>query len=171
MPESDASTAGEQLPGDLLPEDLDVTAYVGPYLFPDIKRRRIAGACHAVVAVGALIGGVATGNAGLIAAGVLLGAIAVYHFATAWHLAIDQTDALAAASRAAGFAVGHASAQLGWRGLLSKPSWRILLYSADDPPSRRGLVEIDAVTGDALGQYVEDNPEDWSEFGLADSTS
>ena len=26
------------------PEDLDVTAYVGPYVFPDIKRRRIAGA-------------------------------------------------------------------------------------------------------------------------------
>ena len=29
--------------GDALPEDLDVTAYVGPYVFPDIRRRRIAG--------------------------------------------------------------------------------------------------------------------------------
>ncbi len=28
--------------GDELPEDLDVTAYVGPYVFPDIRRRRIA---------------------------------------------------------------------------------------------------------------------------------
>ncbi len=159
MPESDASPAGDQLP-----EDLDVTAYVGPYLFPDIKRRRIAGACHGVVGLGALIGGIASGNGGLVAAGALLGAVAGYHFLTAWHLAVDQTDALAAASRAAGFAVGHASAQLGWRGLRSKPSWRILLYSADDPPSRRGLVEIDAVNGEALGQYVEDNPEDWSDL-------
>jgi hypothetical protein len=157
---------GDQLPEDRLPEDLDVTAYVGPYLFPDIKRRRLAGACHAVVAVGALIGGIASSNGGLIAAGVLLGAIAAYHFASAWHLAVDQTEALAVASRAAGFAVGHASAQLGWRGLMSRPSWRILLYSADEPPSRRGLVEIDAVDGEVQGQYVEDNPEDWSEFGL-----
>ena len=30
---------------DALPEDLDVKAYVGPYLFPDIRRRRIAGTC------------------------------------------------------------------------------------------------------------------------------
>jgi hypothetical protein len=88
--------SGEQLPEDQLPEDLDVTAYVGPYLFPDIKRRRIAGACHAVVALGALIGGIASGNEGLVAAGVLLGAIAGYHFASAWHLAVDQTAALAA---------------------------------------------------------------------------
>ena len=155
--------------GDVLPEDLDVTAYVGPYLFPDIKRRRIAGACHAVVGLAALLGGIASGNGGLIAAGVLLGLIAAYHVVTAWHLAVDQTEALAAASRAAGFPVGHASAQLGWRGLLSRPSWRILVYSADDPPTQRGLVEIDAVDGDALGQYVEDNPEDWSQFGLSDT--
>jgi hypothetical protein len=157
---------GDQLPEDQLPQDLDVTAYVGPYLFPDITRRRLAGACHGAVALAALIGGIATGNAGLVGAGALLGAIAVYHVVTAWHLAVDQTEALGAASRAAGFAVGHASAQLGWRGLLSRPSWRILLYSADEPPSRRGLVEIDAVDGAVLGQYVEDNPEDWSEFGL-----
>ena len=150
--------------GDQLPEDLDVTAYVGPYLFPDIKRRRLAGACHAVAALGALIGGIASGNGGLVAAGVLLGAIAAYHFASAWHLAVDQTEALAVASRSAGFAVGHASAQLGWRGLMSRPSWRILLYSADEPPSRRGLVEIDAVDGEMQGQYVEDNPEDWSQY-------
>ena len=160
------SDAGPPSEGDELPEDLDVTAYVGPYLFPDIRRRQLAGACHGVGAVAALAGGIASGNEGLIGAGALLALIAIYHFVTAWHLAVDQTDALATASRAAGFAVGHASAQLGWRGLRSRPSWRILLYSADDPPSRRGLVEVDAVDGDVLGQYVEDNPEDWSQYGL-----
>jgi hypothetical protein len=157
----------DALPGDSLPQDLDVTAYVGPYLFPDIKRRRIAGALEGLVGAGSLAGGLASANTGLITAGVLLVLVAVYHFATAWHLTVDQTEALAAASRAAGFAVGHASAQLGWRGVLSRPSWRILLYSADAPPTMRGLVEVDAVDGSILGEYTEPNPEDWSEFGLS----
>ena len=32
--------------GDRLPEDLDVTALVGPYTFPDIARRRKIGRAH-----------------------------------------------------------------------------------------------------------------------------
>ncbi|MBM3672435.1 MAG: hypothetical protein FJW86_09705 [Actinobacteria bacterium] len=152
--------------GDELPKDLDVTAYVGPYLFPDLKRRRIAGLVVAAVALIGLIGGVSSGNDGLLVAGILLALIAAYHWRASWHLELDQTEALAAASRAVGFPVGHASAQLGWRGLLSRPSWRILLYSADSPPTQRGLAEIDAIDGTILGQYVEDNPEDWSQYGL-----
>ena len=38
-------------------------------------------------------------------------------------------------------------AQLAWRGLRARPVWRILLYSADTPPSMRGLVELDALIG------------------------
>ena len=75
---------------------------------------------------------------------------------------IDQTEALAVASRTVGFPVGHASAQLAWRGCAAGPTWRILLYSADEPPSMRGLVELDAVDGHVLGEYTEQNPEDWS---------
>jgi hypothetical protein len=44
--------------------------------------------------------------------------------------------------------------------------WRILVYSADEPPSIRGLVELDAVDGHVIGEYTERNPEDWSELGL-----
>ena len=166
MPEpADAAPAA----GDTLPEDLDVTAYVGPYLFPDIRRRRIAGTLLAVAAVVAGAAGAASGNTGLIVGGALLALIAGYHFASSWHLAVDQTGALAAASTAVGFPVGHASAQLGWRGLRSRPSWRILLYSSESPPRRRGLVEVDAVDGRVLGQYVEDNPEDWSSLAAGDS--
>ena len=153
--------------GDALPEDLDVTAYVGPYVFPDIRRRRIAGAIYVVVGGAALWAGLAAGNDGLVFAGIFLLVIAAYHFATAWHLAIDQTEALAVASRTVGFPVGHASAQLAWRGLLSRPAWRILVYSADEPPSIRGLVELDAVDGHVIGEYTERNPEDWSEYGLS----
>jgi hypothetical protein len=150
--------------GDELPEDLDVTAYVGPYQFPDIKRRRIAGTIY--VALGAIVLWIAldTGNEGLLFAAILLALIAVYHFLAGWPLKVDQTEALAVASRTVGFPVGHASAQLAWRGLRSKPTWRILVYSADEPPSMRGLVELDAVDGSVLGEYTERNPEDWSKF-------
>ena len=99
---------------------------------------------------------------------MFLAVVSAYHFATAWPLVVDQTEALLIASRTVGFAVGHASAQLAWRGLRSRPAWRILLYSADEPPTMRGLVELDAVDGHVLGEYTEPNPEDWSKFGLAE---
>ena len=153
--------------GDELPEELDVTAYVGPYVFPDIRRRRIAGACYAVIGAVSLAGGLSAGNGGLVFAGVFLLLIAVYHYFAGWRLRVDQTEALAVASRTVGFPVGHASAQLGWRGLLSRPAWRILVYSADEPPSIRGLVELDAVDGHVLGEYTEQNPEDWSQLSAS----
>jgi hypothetical protein len=157
--------AGDE--GDDLPEELDVTAYVGPYVFPDIRRRRIAAALYVIVGGAALGAGLAASNGGLVLGGVFLLVIAAYHFAAGWHLEIDQTEALAIASRTVGFPVGHASAQLAWRGLLSRPVWRILVYSADEPPSIRGLVELDAVDGHVIGEYTERNPEDWSELGLS----
>lgn len=152
----------EERRGDELPEDLDVTAYVGPYTFPDIKRRRIAGTIYLVLAALALWAGLAAANSGLVFGAVLLALIGGYHFLAAWPLKVDQTEALAVASRTVGFPVGHASAQLAWRGLRSRPAWRILVYSADEPPSMRGLVELDAVDGHVLGEYTEHNPEDWS---------
>jgi hypothetical protein len=152
--------------GDVLPEELDVTAYVGPYLFPSPRRRRIAGTIYAVLALLCLIGWFAGSNVGLLFATIFLALVAVYHFVTAWPLSIDQTEALLIATRTVGFPVGHSSAQLAWRGLLSRPAWRILLYSADEPPTMRGLVELDGVDGHVLGEYTEPNPEDWSAFGL-----
>jgi hypothetical protein len=151
---------------DALPADLDVEAYVGAYLFPDIKRRRIAATMYVIVGAACAAGFAVSSNGGLLAAAIVLGLVAIYHFAAAWPLRVDQTESLAIASRTVGFPVGHASAQLAWRGLRSRPAWRILLYSADTPPSVRGLVELDAVDGRVLGEYTEANPEDWSQFGL-----
>jgi hypothetical protein len=165
---STSDTGITEATGDELPAELDVTAYVGPYLFPDIRRRRIAGWIHVVIGALALAGGLDSGNNGLIGAGIFLLLVAAYHFLAAWPLKIDQTEALAVASRTVGFPVGHASAQLGWRGLRSRPSWRVLVYSADAPPSMRGLVELDAVDAEVIGEYTEPNPEDWSAFGLED---
>jgi hypothetical protein len=149
---------------DALPEDLDVTAYVGPYVFPDIRRRRIAGYIYIVLGLLTLWAGISAGNGGLLFGAILLLLIAAYHFLAGWRLKVDQTEALAVASRTVGFPIGHASAQLSWRGLRSKPEWRILVYSADEPPSMRGLVELDAVDGTVLGEYTEQNPEDWSKL-------
>jgi hypothetical protein len=154
---------------DELPADLDAAGFVGPYTFPDNRRRRAPGVLYAVVGAGLVGLAVAKGDAvlvnrGLLVAGAALVAIGLYHLVAGQHLAVDQTDALAAAGRQVGFAVGHASAQLGWRGLRSRPTWRILLYSAEDPPASRGLVLVDGVDGSIVAHFVEDNPEDWSEF-------
>ena len=90
--------------------------------------------------------------------------IGAYHLVTGWPLAVKEGDALVAAAGRIGFPVGHASAQLGWRGLLSRPTWRILLYSSEEPPTRRGLVLVDAVDGQVLSHFSEENPEDWSAY-------
>ena len=150
---------------DQLPEELDVTI-ARPYQVPDTKRRRIAAALYVIVALIAAAAYLWTENSGMLAAAILLGVIAAYHRAAGWPLRLDETAALAAAAGAVGFPVGHASAQLAWRGLRSRPTWRVLLYSADEPPTRRGLVELDALDGSILGQYTEDNPEDWSIYGF-----
>lgn len=152
---------------DELPDDLTVASgYVGPYQFPDVRRRRIAATIYAGLALLSAAGGASSRNAGLWGAAVLLASIAIYHVITAWPLRIDQTEALATASREVGFPVGHASAQVTWRGLRSRPMWRVLVYSADEPPAFRGLVELDAVDGRVLFADSEQNPEDWSEFGV-----
>jgi len=146
---------------DQLPEELDVTL-ARPYQVPDTARRRLGALTVLAVAGLSAAGFVASGNPGLLVAALALGAAAAYQWACAWPRRVDETAALAAAAGAVGFAVGHAAAQLAWRGLRSRPTWRVLLYSADEPPSKRGLVELDAVDGRVLGHYVEDNPEDWT---------
>lgn len=159
----------EEAHGDELPADLDVTGYVGPYTFPDNARRRIPGVLYLVTAAacGFVWATRAPGplvNDGFLGAAILLGLIGAYHLVAGFKLVKKETDALAAAANAVGFPIGHASAQLGWRGLVSRPTWRILIYSAEDPPAKRGLVLVDGVDGRIVDQLVEDNPEDWSEY-------
>jgi hypothetical protein len=156
--------------GDQLPEELDITV-ARPYKVPDNRKRRIAAWCYLVVAAACGAGAASSGNDGLLAAAVFLALVAAYHNACAWPLKLDETGALALSAAAAGFPVGHASAQLAWRGLRSRPVWRVLLYSADEPPTKRGLVELDAVDGEILGTYTEDNPEDWSAYGFSSGGS
>ena len=154
---------------DALPEDLDAAGYVGPYMFPNNNRRRIPAYLYwGISAITIVVWFVRRDhspvlvNTGVLVAAVVLALIGVYSFVAGWNLDVDESDALVAATRQVGFPVGHASAQMGWRGLLSRPTWRILLYSADDPPEKRGLVLVDGVDGSIVEWFVEDNPEDWS---------
>jgi hypothetical protein len=116
------------------------------------------------VGVWALAGDSVYVNGGFVGAAIILAVFGVYHLVTGWDLDVDEQDALVAATRAVGFPVGHASAQMGWRGLRSRPLWRILLYSDENPPAKRGLVLVDGVDGTVVEHFVEDNPEDWSQY-------
>lgn len=165
----------EQVPAeeirDALPQDLDVTGFVGPYLFPDNSRRRWPGGLYILSGV-LMLGGWALRqssnpvyvNKGIGIAGAFLIVIGMYHLSAGLHLKVREVDALTAASTSLGFPVGHASAQMSWRGLMSRPTWRILMYSAEEPPKQRAMALVDGVDGEVIGHVVEDNPEDWSVF-------
>jgi hypothetical protein len=154
---------------DELPDDLNAADFVGPYLFPNNSKRRIPGVLYLLIGVAILLlwwsrdgesspllnGGVALAAVGLIVVGF-------YHVQGGWNLAVDEQDALVEATKAVGFPVGHASAQMAWRGLRSRPTWRILLYSNESPPKSRGFAMVDGVDGEVITTLVEDNPEDWA---------
>lgn len=156
---------------DELPEDLNAADYVGPYQFPDNKRRRVPAALYVACGVAMVVlwltqrnGGSSLVNRGFALGGVLLLVFGLYGLKAGTPMVVTDTEALASASSHVGFPVGHASAQLGWRGLLSRPTWRILLYSNENPPRKRGLVLVDGVNRTVVGDMIEDNPEDWSQF-------
>ena len=154
---------------DELPDDLNAAGYVGPYKFPDNSRRRIPASMYLVIAALCLVLWLVRKgdnpvfvNRGMILGACLLGALGLFSLTSGWRMRVDEKEALVVATRAVGFPVGHASAQQVWRGLRARPTWRVLCYSAEDPPRRRGFVLVDAVDGRMIEQLTEDNPEqDW----------
>ena len=155
---------------DELPEDLNASAYVVPYVLPNNNRRRVPGYLYIGIGAAMVLARLVAGadavlvNGGYLWGGLALIAIGLYHLVAGWNLDVDERDALVAATIQVGFPVGHASAQLGWRGLASRPTWRILLYSAENPPEKRGLVMVDGVDGSIVDWFSEANPEDWSDL-------
>jgi hypothetical protein len=151
---------------DELPKDLNVSAFVGPYKFPDNSRRRIPGLIYLVIAalsfsLWIMQRGSNTGlvSDGFFGAAILLTLVGLFSLSSSWRMTVDEKLALVHATRAVGFAVGHASAQQVWRGFRSRPTWRVMCYSAQDPPLQRGLVLIDAVDARIVECLVEANPE------------
>jgi len=151
---------------DQLPDDLNAVDHVGAYDFPDNSRRRIPGVMYAVLAALCVaVWTIADGNdspnvnKGLLFAAILLAVMSIITITSGWRMSINESEALVVATRSAGFAVGHASAQQVWRGIRSKPTWRIFCYSTEDPPLQQALVLIDAVNGRVVECLVEKNPE------------
>lgn len=150
---------------DALPDDLNIAAFSGAYEFPDNSRRRIPGVMYLVLA--AVCAGLylfidsdsALHNGGWLGAALLLGVVGVFSLSSGWKMTVDEKRALVLATRAVGFTVGHASAQQVWHGVRSRPTWRVFCYSAEEPPTRRGLVLIDAVDGSVLEKLTESNPD------------
>ncbi len=151
---------------DQLPDDLNAVDHIAAYDFPDNSRRRIPGALYAGFAVccvgiwflndgdnSSLI------NRGVLFAALLLSVMSIITISSGWKMTINESEALVVATRSVGFAVGHASAQQVWRGVRSRPTWRIFCYSAEEPPLQRGLVLIDAVDGRVVERLIESNPD------------
>ncbi len=156
---------------DVLPEDLDLAAASAHYLLPNNNRRRIPAALYGVLAIGAAAlwatqrDTSAIVNDGFGWFAIIVGAFSIYGFVAGRTLLIDETDALTTANSTVGFAIGHASAQMVWRGWLSRPVWRLLAYSTENPPAKRALVLVDGISGDVVEWFAEDNPEDWARSG------
>lgn len=151
---------------DELPEDLDASD-AQMVTFPNNSRRRIPAVIYlllgaAAVAVSAAWRGAASANAGLATAGGLLCAFGIYGVIAGRTLRVDEGEALVAAAGQVGFPVGHASAQMSWRGVWSRPVWRLLIYSNEDRPEYRAMAIVDGVTGEVVEWFAEDNPEEWS---------
>lgn len=165
-PDQVSADAADEL-RDELPDDLDSENFVGAYQFPDNSRRRIPGYLYLTLAVLCLVLFVtmrdesAIVNEGFAWAALVLGAVGIFSITSGWRMTVDEQQALVEAQQAVGFPVGHASAQQVWHGVRSRPTWRVLCYSTEEPPRRRGLVLVDAVDGRVIQHLTEDNPEQW----------
>lgn len=151
---------------DSLPDDLNVTAFVGPYKFPDNSRRKIPAWLYLGIALACAVTWSMqhTNENGLVSDGflwgaILLGVFGLYSLSSSWRMTVDEKLALIYATRAVDFAVGHASAQQVWRGFRSRPTWRVFCYSEQEPPLQRGLVLIDAIDARIVECLVEANPD------------
>ncbi|MSZ97436.1 MAG: hypothetical protein F2583_00590 [Actinobacteria bacterium] len=151
---------------DSLPDDLNVTGFVGPYMFPDNSRRRIPALLYLGIAAMCVVLWATqhTNENGLVSDGflwaaILLAVFSLYSLSSSWRMTVDEKLALVYATRAVGFAVGHASAQQVWRGFRSRPTWRVFCYSEQEPPLQRGLVLIDAIDARIVQCLVEANPD------------
>jgi hypothetical protein len=138
---------------DQLPSDLDVSAFVGPYQFPDNSRRRIPGYLYLGISAFSialwLFNDQSSGlvNDGFLVFGIALAAFALFVLTSSWPMTVNERDALVRAS------------QQVWRGVRSRPTWRVFCYSAQEPPTHRGLVLVDAVDGSIVECLVEANPD------------
>ena len=132
-------------------EELDSNIQ-GEYRFPPPSRRRIAGWVYLAAAV---VAGLAFEGGWWVSVGFVL--LAAWQFSSSWPLEVDENDAMTKAAAVVDFPIGHASASVRFTGWRSRPRWSVVMYAAAEPPDRRALVVVDAVSGEIVETpYVED---------------
>ncbi len=163
------SDDSSEAPEEEIPQDLVPGALPEEYEFPDLRRRAyggflvLAGGLLALAAAFRLEGQYV--NGGWLTAAVLGILVGLYILSCSWKLKVSEKEAILKAAEELSFPIGPASISIGWRGLRSRPVWRVLAYSPETPrPARRGFVAIDAVSGEVIDKIDEKNPEgDWEE--------
>lgn len=128
----------------------------GRYEIPNPTRRRVSGYVFLGGALLAVLGVPAGLPGGLFIMAGVLAVLGLLHFLAGWRLTTSAEEALAVAGREVSFPVGHASAVVTFAGWRSRPVWQVMVYSADDPPTTRGLVRLDGVSGTVLGEAYEE---------------
>ena len=127
-----------------------------PYRTLDTAKRRRAAIVYLVMAAAAGVLTAATEVSLLwLTAVVPLGALAIYQFLGGWKITVSDMDAIDRAGEAASFQVGHGSATLGFRGVLARPVWQVLVFGDGPAPEHQALVTIDGVSGEVTGIYEE----------------
>ncbi|MGA0041351.1 MAG: hypothetical protein ACO3NZ_16030, partial [Pirellulales bacterium] len=93
--------------------------------FPDNSRRRIPAVMYVVIAALSVLvwwltkdSDTAVVNDGFLYAALLFFVFGLYGLSASWRMKIDEREALVRATQAVNFAVGHASAQQVWRGVI-----------------------------------------------------
>jgi hypothetical protein len=84
--------------------------------------------------------------------------LALIQVAGGWRMKVKDIEAIGIASDHASFDVGHGSATLGFRGVLAKPVWQVLVFADGPAPDTQALVTVDALTGEVRDSYEESVP-------------
>ena len=134
----------------------DSSSELHPNRTLDTADRRVAALVYLVGAVAAA-GIVIAADISLmwLTAVLPLVGIALYHIVTGRRLNVRDSEAIAIGSAAAPFAVGHASATLGFVGLGARPVWEVLVFEAGGAPKHQGLVTVDARSGAVIDTFSE----------------
>ena len=132
---------------------------VRPFRVLDTRRRRKAAIVYLAMAgvAALLILGSGVSAMWLTAVAVLL-ALAAIQVVGAWSMPVTDLRAIEIAADAASFDVGHGSATLGYRGILAKPVWQVLVFADTPSPDHQALITVDAMNGEITGSYEEAVP-------------
>ena len=149
-----------EVAGDVaMPEDLDAEV-LDPHAVPDPQRRRRAAVVYVVAADAhrprRRPGCPSRGD--VARPSPLLLAVAGWYLLGAWHLVVREGAGAGGGQSGDRVPGGACLGHLGFRGWRSRPIWNVLVFSADEPPSRRGLVRVDGIDATVVETYAEEVP-------------